>query len=429
MFRRKGSLRRQQEEAESSRTSAGDVSDMTHSANTSTATAASSSHKGRRSFFRLRGGRRGKSKTRNKVEIRTENNERDSRTLDDDRNRAGSSEDEDREAMPEDTEDAETKKQFTGPEGKKQKAIMYSYFGDDVDDNMELVRSDVPELKKDDEVLVRVLASTVSSYDCNIRRGIDFEIFNPVSLPNIPGQDVVGTVVQVGDKVIDFEVGEKVAALVRTGGNARYIVVPHSSLVKVPKGCDPAEAVCMVSTFMTAYQSIRMVTKDEFSLEDKTVLITGADEPIGQALIQLCKRANAERIYVTSPNFKHKQVSATFNVEVLSNNPEEWREDLKDQIDVAFDATCEDGHSSPASSLKRDGVLICLGMSSYLRNDQQGMFGASLSAHWTNFKSRNLMSKTKSYNVWESFKQDPEAFKVSEHLSAQRIWRWRPMAV
>jgi NADPH:quinone reductase-like Zn-dependent oxidoreductase len=85
--------------------------------------------------------------------------------------------------------------------------------------------------------------------------------------------DFVGNIVAVGKEVRKFKVADRVAALVRTGGNARYVTVPESDLVQVPRTCDAAEAVCMVSTFMTAYQCLRLVSNDTFVLNNSFRMI------------------------------------------------------------------------------------------------------------------------------------------------------------
>lgn len=74
----------------------------------------------------------------------------------------------------------------------------------------------------------------MSINDCVLRRGFSFDPFDPLRLPVIPGYDVVGTIASCGHAVKEFEVGDRVAALVRKGGNARYISVSASSLVSVP---------------------------------------------------------------------------------------------------------------------------------------------------------------------------------------------------
>jgi NADPH:quinone reductase-like Zn-dependent oxidoreductase len=266
----------------------------------------------------------------------------------------------------------------------------------------------------------------VSYNDCMIRRGHNLQpMSDPIALPATPGGDVVGNIVKVGARVRHFQIGDRVAALVRTGGNARYISVPHQQLVAVPRSCDSAEAACMVSTFMTAYQAVRLVTKDQFTMNGKLVLVTGGIEPVGQALIQLCFRAGADQVYATAPANRHKYIKSVLGAHPLPVEPNDWLPHTKGQMDVVFDGKCHDGLTSPYASLKPagagggdggngggGGILICVGMTALLGREPPGMFGAPLSAYWTQIKGQLLLSKSKTYEVWDSFKENPEAFKV-----------------
>lgn len=244
-----------------------------------------------------------------------------------------------------------------------------------------------------------------------IRRGICFQVINPTNLPATPGSDVVGNIIKVGRKVRQYKVGDRVACLVRTGGNARYISVPEVNLVEVPISCDSAEAVCMVSTYMAAYQALRIVTKDNFTLNGRRILITGGIEPVGQALIQLCFRAGAEEVYATAPAHRHRYVKSVLGAQPLPVQPKDWLPITKGAMDFVFDVTCHDVLESPHASLKSDGILVCIGMSALLSKEKPGVFGAPISAYWARLKGQ-LMSNTKSYEVWGSFNENKDAFKV-----------------
>ena len=108
---------------------------------------------------------------------------------------------------------------------------------------------DMPEPEAQNHVVVKIQASSVTLGDCILRRGYSFDLIHPSSLPTTPGHDLVGNIVTCGTKVKDFKVGDRVAALVRTGGNARYMSVPESSLVKVPLTIDVAEVSRKCETF------------------------------------------------------------------------------------------------------------------------------------------------------------------------------------
>lgn len=260
----------------------------------------------------------------------------------------------------------------------------------------------------------------MSYNDCLLRRGINFSVMSSINLPATPGSDAVGFIIQVGEKVRQYKVGDRVAALVRTGGNARYISVPATSLVHVPRSCDTAEAACMISTYMTAYQSLRMGTKNQFTLNGKKVLITGGIEPVGQALIQLCFRSGAEEVYATAPAHRHKYVRSVLGAHPLPVQPEDWLPTTKGLMDIVFDGACHDSLESPYASLKDDGVLVCVGMSALLNREQPGVFGAPISAYWAKVKGQ-LMSNTECYEVWDSFNSNKEAYKVRSRILYQHL--------
>jgi len=154
--------------------------------------------------------------------------------------------------------------------------------------------------------MIAFQASTVTLNDCILRRGLDFDVVNPSTLPMTPGHDVVGRIVALGSNVTDFSEGDRVAALIRTGGNARYASVPQSSLVRVPHTLDSAEAACMVTVYSAAYQSLKMVSSKGpmFSLLGKKVLVIGGMDSVGQAIVQMCNKARAE-VYATAPKRRH----------------------------------------------------------------------------------------------------------------------------
>jgi NADPH:quinone reductase-like Zn-dependent oxidoreductase len=292
---------------------------------------------------------------------------------------------------------------------KRQKKIVFNEFSAKPMDVIRVGVEDIPEPSSEKDVIIKVTASTVSLHDCMVRKGVAFE---SGEFPITPGVDVVGNIVKCGHKVRSFYVGDRVAALVRIGGNARYICVPEDDLVEVPWSCDAAEATCMVSTYMTAYQALRMVTNDNFSLDGKRILITGGIEPVGQALVQLCLRANAGEVYATAPQFRHRYVKGVLGVNPLPPDPKDWLPAIKGRMDIVFDGTCQDDFSSSYSALKRNGILVCLGMSALLSRESPGFFGAPISAYWARFKG-NLLPNTKFYDLWESFATKKNAFKVS----------------
>jgi len=260
--------------------------------------------------------------------------------------------------------------------------------------------------------------------DCLLRRGHDFDVVNPSSLPMTPGHDVVGRIVAVGADVDEFSEGDRVAALIRTGGNARYASVPASSLVRVPHMLDSAEAACMVTVYSAAYLSLKMVSSrgPMFSLLGKKVLVIGGMDCIGQAIIQMCNKARAE-VYATGPKRRHGYLRSMLGACPLSESPDEWMSLIEGQMDVVFDGRCEGGMVAARQALKKDGEIICFGQSSMLK-EEIGVFGAPMSARLN--RVRGHMAHAKTSDIYDFFRKDPETYK--KHLySLFQLLKWNKL--
>ena len=86
------------------------------------------------------------------------------------------------------------------------------------------------------EVLVRVAGTTFNEVDASIRAGYLTEVF-PVDLPHVPGIDVSGTVVTVGEGVSAELVGQDIVAflpMTRPGASAEFAVVPAQLIAPAP---------------------------------------------------------------------------------------------------------------------------------------------------------------------------------------------------
>src|SRR5271154_5432657 len=135
-----------------------------------------------------------------------------------------------------------------------------------------------------------------------MRRGLYSGVPPP---PYSPGYDIVGVVDSCGAGVTHWKSGDWVAALTRTGGYSRYIVLPESELVRVPAGLDPAEAVSLILNYTTAYQLIYRIAKLR---QGESVLIHGAAGGVGTAALQLGSLAGL-RMFGTASKPKHDLVA------------------------------------------------------------------------------------------------------------------------
>lgn len=248
-----------------------------------------------------------------------------------------------------------------------------------------------------------------------LRRGIWYE---RTILPSTPGIDFVGNIIDCSKKIEDsgkFKKGDKVCALVQHGGNSRYIKIPVSQLIKVPDDLDDVEAVAMVSVYMTAYQSLHGTEhrNNKYNMvEGKSILVIDGMTAFGQATIQLARRARAGKIFTTAKS-KHHSVLRNKNVEPLDLDPEKWLPHLKGSMDIVIDGFGADEFESSSKALKADSnaYLVCVGIDCSIQ-ENPGFFGFSTAAAWNVMKVKYFMGQTFWYNAFNSFKANPEKYKV-----------------
>jgi NADPH:quinone reductase len=104
------------------------------------------------------------------------------------------------------------------------------------------------------------------------------------SPPDIPGIEVAGTVVGVGDSVTAFVVGDRVFGLVGGGGLADRVIAHERELVRVPETLDDMHAAAVPEAFITAYDAI---CRQAGLGAGDTLLVNGANGGVGTAAVQI----------------------------------------------------------------------------------------------------------------------------------------------
>lgn len=236
----------------------------------------------------------------------------------------------------------------------------------------------------------------------------------------------MGNIIELGSKVCtdSFAVGDRVAAMVRTGGNARYVSVPESSLVKVPSHLDSAEVVAMVSIYTTAYRALRKVSGGSpmFSLEGKKILILGGMDGVGQALIQLCKKARAT-IYATAPSVRHIYLKNVLGVNPLPET--DWLSAVEGELDYVFDGICDAGTEKSFKALKSNGELVCYGHASMLKEREIGILGAPFSARMNQLYTK-ISFRVHTVDIWESFQNETSSYK-QDLKTLYQLLKWNKL--
>src|SRR3982751_3454363 len=137
------------------------------------------------------------------------------------------------------------------------------------------------------EILVKVAAAGVNRPDVMQRQGL---YPPPKGAPDIPGLEIAGEVVALGDNVKRWKRGDKVMALVIGGGYAEYCLAHEGHALPVPTGFSMVEAAAVPETFFTVWHNVfeRGALKS-----GESFLVHGGSSGIGTTAIQLAKQFGA----------------------------------------------------------------------------------------------------------------------------------------
>jgi len=243
------------------------------------------------------------------------------------------------------------------------KAIVHTKYGPPDELQLKEVEKPVP---KDNEVLIKIHATTVTTSDCNIRNltfvpkvfllpmRMQFGILKPKN--NILGFDLAGDVEAAGKDVTRFKEGDQVFGTTEPayGAHAEYICLPEDGVLTIkPANMTYEEAATIPVIANTALHFIRDMGNIQAGHQ---VLINGASGGIGTFAVQLAKYYGAE---VTG-------VCSTTNLEMVKSLGADHvidytREDFTktgQTYDVIFDAVGKSSFSRCRGSLEREGIYL-----------------------------------------------------------------------
>jgi putative PIG3 family NAD(P)H quinone oxidoreductase len=145
------------------------------------------------------------------------------------------------------------------------------------------------------EILVRVAAAGVNGPDIMQRKGL---YPPPPGASDLPGLEIAGEVVAVGQAVKRWKVGDSVCALTNGGGYAEYCVADAEQCLPVPTGVDVRDAAGLPETFFTVWSNIFIGAQLK---SGENFLVHGGAGGIGTTAIQLGKAFGAKVIATDSP--------------------------------------------------------------------------------------------------------------------------------
>jgi NADPH:quinone reductase-like Zn-dependent oxidoreductase len=243
------------------------------------------------------------------------------------------------------------------------KAIVHTAYGPPDELQLKEVEKPVP---KEDEVLIRIHAATVTSSDCNLRNltfaptwsvlpmRMQFGLRKPRY--NRLGMDLAGEIEAVGQDVTRFKKGDQVFGRPDPafGAHAEYICIPENGVLAMkPANMTFEEAACLPLAANTALYFVRDLGKIRAG---QSVLIHGASGGIGTFAVQLAKTYGAE---VTG-------VCSTTNVEMVRSLGADRVIDYRKEdftkrgetYDVILDVVGKTSFSRCKNSLKKDGLYL-----------------------------------------------------------------------
>lgn len=232
------------------------------------------------------------------------------------------------------------------------KAALFRRFGGP--DVLEWTDTEEPQPQRG-EIRVRVRASSVNQFECDIREGA-FTMLTGRHFPMIAGHDIAGEVEALGEGASRFRVGDRVFGMRKafsSGAQGELAVVPESAVALVPESVSTEDAGVVPLSALTAWQALHEIGHLG---SGQRVLINGASGGVGTFAAQLARIAGAEVTGVCSQanvDLVHR-LGASEVIDYRARDPTQ-----ASGFDVVFDAVTKLPFAASKQMLKRGGVWIC----------------------------------------------------------------------
>ena len=179
---------------------------------------------------------------------------------------------------------------------KAMRAIVYTRYGSP--DVLQVKKVEKP-IPKDDEILVKVHAAAINSWDWDMLTGrpLEYRLFSGILKPtrtNILGCDIAGRIEAVGKNIKHFHPGDDVFGDLSSGswgGFAEYVCARESEVTVKPASLTFEEAA---ATPQAATLALQGLNEKRESLPGQSILINGAGGGVGTFAIQMAKSYDAE---------------------------------------------------------------------------------------------------------------------------------------
>ena len=223
-------------------------------------------------------------------------------------------------------------------------------------------------IPKDNEVLIKVYATTVNRTDCANLTAKPFimrfvlGLFKPRK--TILGTDFAGELISIGKNVKSFSIGDKVFGFNDTGSEsqAEYVTTTVENLFLIPEKIDYKQAAASLEGASYAYTFIHKVNIQS----GQNILINGATGGIGSALLQFVRQYDVN--ITATCNTNNIQLIESLGADNIYDYTKKDFTKENDKYDFIFDAVGKSTFGKCLSLLKEKGVYISSELGPYSQN-------------------------------------------------------------
>jgi NADPH:quinone reductase-like Zn-dependent oxidoreductase len=246
------------------------------------------------------------------------------------------------------------------------KASLYKRYGSPSVLAIEAIPTPKPNAQ---EILVRVMASSVNRTDCAMLTGSPFimrlllGLFKPRN--SVLGTEFSGEVIEVGGDVKSFSRGERIFGFNDLGlhSHAEYLVIKETeAIATIPQRLSFKQAAASLEGAHYAYNYLNKVSVTEKS----KILINGASGAIGSALLQFCVALGADVVVVSAGKHKDSLMSLGAVRTIDYATHDFTQEDA--QYDFVFDAVGKSSYFTCRKILNKKGIYISSELGMYAQN-------------------------------------------------------------
>jgi putative PIG3 family NAD(P)H quinone oxidoreductase len=211
------------------------------------------------------------------------------------------------------------------------------------------------------EIRLRVRATAVNRADLLQRQGL---YPPPPGASTVLGLECAGRVVEVGESVSGWGIGDRAMALLPGGGYAEEVVVHAASAMRVPETLSDEEAGAFPEVFLTAFLNIFLIGAPA---PGGRVLVHGGGSGVGTAAIALCKEAG-HPVIVTAGSAEKCARCRELGADVAVNYRDtDFAQVVRDAtggrgVDVVLDSIGARYLAPNVASLAPGGALVLIGL-------------------------------------------------------------------